>query len=306
MNLVMNSFVEEVKEDEVIYSTQGPDGKTTRTKMPYGLVLWSTGIGMQPLVSEISKKLAAQTRSRALTVDSHMKVLGVTDGNIFAVGDCASVENPKLIPKLMKLFSKSDVNNDGSLDFQEFTALAEKISKDRPQASVHLNKLADVFAKYDADHSGTLDLKELECLMKKIDDETTTLPATAQVANQQGKYLAKYFSALSDGYQLSLSKDNQAPFENHLENAAAYASSQLPGFQYSHLGSLAYIGNSAVAELESPVTMFSTPKVILTGFSAMYLWRSIYWSEQVSLRTRLLLSLDWTKRVIFGRDISKF
>jgi hypothetical protein len=32
---------------------------------------------------------------------------------------------------------------------------------------------------------------------------------------------------------------------------------------------------------------------------------SIYWSEQTSMRTRLLLMLDWIKRGIFGRDLSK-
>jgi len=32
---------------------------------------------------------------------------------------------------------------------------------------------------------------------------------------------------------------------------------------------------------------------------------SIYWSEQTSMRTRMLLMLDWIKRGIFGRDLSK-
>lgn len=35
------------------------------------------------------------------------------------------------------------------------------------------------------------------------------------------------------------------------------------------------------------------------------LWRGVYWSEQVSLRTRVLLMLDWVKRGIFGRDLSR-
>jgi hypothetical protein len=33
--------------------------------------------------------------------------------------------------------------------------------------------------------------------------------------------------------------------------------------------------------------------------------RRIYWSEQSSMRTRLLIMLDWIKRGIFGRDLSK-
>jgi hypothetical protein len=31
----------------------------------------------------------------------------------------------------------------------------------------------------------------------------------------------------------------------------------------------------------------------------------VYWSEQTSMRTRMLLMLDWVKRGIFGRDLSK-
>jgi hypothetical protein len=33
--------------------------------------------------------------------------------------------------------------------------------------------------------------------------------------------------------------------------------------------------------------------------------QSVYWSEQTSMRTRVLLMIDWIKRGIFGRDLSK-
>lgn len=59
-------------------------------------------------------------------------------------------------------------------------------------------------------------------------------------------------------------------------------------FKYMHLGSLAYIGNAAVFDLGSHSFM--------GGLAAMYAWRSIYWSEQVSNRTRSLLMIDWIIR----------
>ena len=31
---------------------------------------------------------------------------------------------------------------------------------------------------------------------------------------------------------------------------------------------------------------------------AMYAWRSVYWSEQVSTRTRALLMIDWIIRYV--------
>jgi NADH dehydrogenase len=34
------------------------------------------------------------------------------------------------------------------------------------------------------------------------------------------------------------------------------------------------------------------------GLMAMYAWRSVYWSEQVSARTRALLMIDWIIRCV--------
>lgn len=34
------------------------------------------------------------------------------------------------------------------------------------------------------------------------------------------------------------------------------------------------------------------------GLLAMYAWRSVYWSEQVSSRTRALLMIDWIVRYV--------
>lgn len=57
----------------------------------------------------------------------------------------------------------------------------------------------------------------------------------------------------------------------------------------------AYLGNSAVFDFGSEKMSFAG------GLVAAYLWRSVYWSEQVSMRTRLLLMIDWVKRGIWGR-----
>ncbi|KIJ35778.1 hypothetical protein M422DRAFT_261962, partial [Sphaerobolus stellatus SS14] len=69
-------------------------------------------------------------------------------------------------------------------------------------------------------------------------------------------------------------------------------------FEYKHLGPLAYIGNAAVFD-------FGQNWNFMGGLMAMYAWRSIYWSEQVSSRSRVLLMFDWIIRGIWGRDLSK-
>jgi NADH dehydrogenase len=65
-------------------------------------------------------------------------------------------------------------------------------------------------------------------------------------------------------------------------------------FAYQHLGSLAYIGNSAVFDLGEGWNFAG-------GLWAVYAWRSIYFSQSVSFRTRTLMAMDWAKRGVFGR-----
>jgi NADH dehydrogenase len=73
-------------------------------------------------------------------------------------------------------------------------------------------------------------------------------------------------------------------------------------FNYHHFGSLAYLGNSAVFDRGTG----GWGNVFMGNLVAMYLWRSVYWSQQVSFRTRALLAFDWFRRAIWGRDFSRF
>ena len=59
------------------------------------------------------------------------------------------------------------------------------------------------------------------------------------------------------------------------------------------MGSLAYIGNAAVFDFNG--MNFGG------GLLAVYLWRSVYFAQSVSFRTRCLLAMDWSKRALFGR-----
>lgn len=98
-------------------------------------------------------------------------------------------------------------------------------------------------------------------------------PATAQLAMQQGKYLAKHFNALA-------------------------GQRRLKSFKYKHLGMLAYIGdNRALADL---------PKAKSSGVSTWLFWRSAYLTRLVSLKNKVLVLFDWFKAALFGRDVSRF
>lgn len=145
----------------------------------------------------------------------------------------------------------------------------------------------EIFQEYDQDGDDALELNEVAEMFMKMAKKITALPATAQVASQQGEYLGGMFTKLSEVWE-TLQKNDISP----LDDDAFYKP-----FHYTHLGSLAYVGNSAVFDYYG----YS----VAGGLLAMYAWRSVYWGEQTSMRARFMLMLDWIKRGIFGRDISK-
>ena len=159
------------------------------SQVPYGLLVWSTGIGQSSFVRDLP---FVKNQSHRLLVDEYLRVKGCA--NIYAAGDCATVEQ-------------------------------------------------------------------------------TDLPPTSQVAQQEGRYLARV-----------------------LNNSALGKLS--PPFRYRHYGMLAYIGsNRALADLAA---------VKGKGFSTWLFWRSTYLTKLVSLKNKILVIFDWSKTFLFGRDISRF
>ncbi|KAL0093385.1 hypothetical protein F4703DRAFT_1907875 [Phycomyces blakesleeanus] len=276
IKVITNARVQRIEDGKVIYKQKSSDNTTEDVEIPFGLCLWSTGIAMTPFAKKITDKLPEQAHQRALTTDGYLRLRG-TD-NIFALGDCASIENPKLIEHLMEIFEMADQNRDGSLTKSEFGLCIDHMRKKFPLTEQHLENVKELFDVYDTDKNGTLEIEEMRNMLTSVDSKMTNLPATAQVANQQGRYLGRYLSALA-------------------EKDSALASQIVGPFHYSHMGALAYLGNTAVGEFNKGFKMIG-------GLWALYLWRSVYWSEQVSARTRVNLSIDWTKRAIWGRDIS--
>lgn len=99
------------------------------------------------------------------------------------------------------------------------------------------------------------------------------LPPTAQVAQQQGKHLAKYLNKKVRGKKAK-------PFE------------------YRHMGMMAYIGDRrALADLKN---------VKGRGFTTWLFWRSAYLTKLISMRNKVLVVEDWVRTFFFGRDISRF
>lgn len=177
----LHSQVAKVEEKEILLK----DG----SRVPYGMMVWSTGNSQTPIVKSLPFEKDQGSR---LITDEYFRIKGFP--NIYSLGDCATIEGK-------------------------------------------------------------------------------VLPATSQVAQQEGYYLARTL------------------------NARAKNKSIEP-FVYHHRGMLAYIGsNRALADL---------PQVKGRGFSTWIFWRSAYLTKLVSWKNKVLVVFDWMKAFVFGRDSSRF
>ncbi len=113
-----------------------------------------------------------------------------------------------------------------------------------------------------------------------LTDPGNGLPQTAQVANQEAKFLIQQLHKRASGQ----------PWDK--------------GFVYHHRGSMVYAGgwralvDFTSAELKGPGR--------LKGRFAWLLWRTSYWTQQVSLKNKLLIPVFWFTTWLLGRNISRF
>ncbi len=242
--------------------------------------MWSTGI--EPVV--LTKKLLyatpneeyskSQGHSKALVVDHFMRVKGVE--NVFSIGDCATIEIPSLKANASKYLGYIG-NVKDAIGIDKINQTCEELTMMYPEASVHLRSYTSSLK-----HVNSITINEFLKSLEDIEKSMKTLPATAQVATQEGKYLGRFLNRL-------------------ITHPSA-----LKPFKYAHLGMSAYIGgHRAIVDLTRPLTT-GNHFWLADRFIAFYLWRSIYFNEQVSLRTRFKVVMDWIKKFIFGRDISIF
>lgn len=216
-------------------------------QLPQGLCVWATGVKMNPLVEKLKNKLPsdAQGHARCLVTDAHMRVNG-SDGSIYCLGDAGTIGQEEAHAHAAELFIEGDTNGDGKLQRSELRALLLKASETYPQlkdyayyldgqaGSLRLESLVAQATSVkegsktrellgQLDKNSELSLEEFDELLAKMDATLRALPATAQVAGQQGAYFAKLLGTT--------------------KMSANTKVEELPKFEYIHKGSLAYVGN---------------------------------------------------------------
>ncbi|GAD95091.1 alternative NADH-dehydrogenase [Paecilomyces variotii No. 5] len=148
------------------------------------------------------------------------------------------------------------------------------------------------------------------------DCAVTNYAPTAQVASQEGAFLARLFNTMAkteaiendlkvlsaEQAQAKSDEDRNRVFDLIKERQKQLRrTKQIGPFQYSHQGSLAYIGKErAVADIS-----WLSGNIASGGTMTYLFWRSAYLSMCFSTRNRVLVTLDWTKAKLFGRDVSR-
>jgi NADH:ubiquinone reductase (non-electrogenic) len=126
------------------------------------------------------------------------------------------------------------------------------------------------------------------------DCTATKFAPTAQVAAQQGTYLSRLFNTMGVTHALEaeIAQLEKQANREHFAPVIAEKRKQLSRiklikpFEYSHQGSLAYIGSDkAIADLPFG---FRGGNVAAGGQLTYYFWRSAYLSKLFSLRNRTL------------------
>ena len=287
------------------------DKEDKERELPFGAAVWCTGVKLNPLASQLIETLneaspGSQTNFRSILVDQYLRVKG-SDGSVYALGDAATIEQPRALGKVEELFDKADKEKrgylkldqlreiliEGSAEFPHLEEYAEYLNGSQNRFGGMVSRFLSsrgVAGKNDAgkallltmDEEGTpLSKEDFRTLLEKIDSCLRLLPPTAQVARQEGEYLAKLHSEV----RLKGSKND-------------IAEGILP-FQYNHKGSLAYVGqDKAVMDIPAigPVM----------GAGAGLGWKAFETYSQFSLRNRALVFTDWLRSKVFGRDISRF
>ncbi|KAK7263613.1 hypothetical protein RJT34_31206 [Clitoria ternatea] len=286
IDVKLGSMVVKVSENEI----SAKDRATGQlVSIPHGMVVWSTGIGARPEMLEFMKQIG-QINKRALVTDEWLRLEG--HDNIYALGDCATINQRKVMEDIAVIFSKADKDNTGMLDLKEFQQVVDDIIERYPQVEIYLkkNQMKDIHTllRKSRERSITVDIEYFKEALSNVDSQMKNLPATAQVAAQQGAYLADCFNRME-----FCERYPEGPLRFRGVGRHRFRS-----FRYKHFGQFAPLGGEQTAA-QLPGDWISI------GHSTQWLWYSVYTSKLVSWRTRALVVADWGRRFIYGRDSNK-
>ncbi|KMZ62864.1 External alternative NAD(P)H-ubiquinone oxidoreductase B2, mitochondrial [Zostera marina] len=265
---------------------------TGEVDVPYGMAVWSTGIGTRPIIMDFMKDVGQGGR-RVLATDEWLRVRQCDD--VYALGDCATISQRKVMDDISVIFKIADKDNSGTLSIKEIQDVLGDICQRYPQVELYLKskqmkRFVDLLNESHGNvkkESIELDIEKFKQALADVDNQVKNLPATAQVASQQGTYLARCFNIMKE-----MDENPEGPLR--MRGSGRH---RFQPFRYKHLGQFAPLGGEQTAA-QLPGDWISI------GYGSQWLWYSVYASKQVSWRTRLAVVSDWSRKFVFGRDSS--
>ena len=132
-------------------------------------------------------------------------------------------------------------------------------------------------------------------------------PPTAQVAEQQGFFLADALNAAAATVDRAAGAPTGGVVAAAIDIAKAHSTAP---FAYTHSGSLASLGMSGgVSDFSMralPVPLDPLKGLTFTGAAANTIWKAAYLSKLGSWKNRLQMPMDWCKTFLLGRDTTIF
>lgn len=274
VQVILNTRVINVGDTSAKLSTKVMDpttGKPTGERMDYsvpmGLAVWCAGTAPVPFVEELLKQLPPEARSKdgRVCVDRWMR---------------PPMIRSDLLGSILVLGDAA-----AAVDEQGQGSLLPSTAQVAGQQGAFVARLLD--RNYDL----TTTPPELYHLRDRdVDEEAADL-----LARQWGK---------TDGTSsaMYLDKDNVF-YDPSLALWLRFRGLELaPSFDFLNLGMLAYLGGG---EALSQVQVGQVPILAWAGSVAFVLWRSVYLVKQVATRNRVLVTFDWIKSSLFGRDTTR-
>ncbi|KAL0874271.1 hypothetical protein Bca101_023976 [Brassica carinata] len=199
IDLKTKSMVVGVTADE-ISTKERRSGKVVSE--PYGMVVWSTGIGSRPVIKDFMHQIGQDKA---------------------------------------EIFSKADKGETGTLNKKEFKGVVKDICQRYPQVQLYLKKkklrnIANLLKSANDDET-EVNIETFNQALSEVDTQMKNLPATAQVASEQGKYLAKCFNKME-----KCGKKPEGPLRFRGEGRHRFQP-----FRYRHFGSFAPPGGEQTA-----------------------------------------------------------
>ncbi|SOV76284.1 type II NADH:ubiquinone oxidoreductase [Plasmodium sp. gorilla clade G3] len=264
INVLTNYYVIDV--DKHSFYIQSSLNKNEKKKLPYGLLIWASGLAQTTLIQNFLKTIPEQANNTILNVDEKLRVIGIPSNNIYAIGDCKKIQ-PKLLHEHTNEIIKVLTGN--KLTSEALKLKQSELTKTFPQ-------LSESKWDYEKNKKGEMTPQQFHDYLYEIDKNYKSPTPTAQNAKQEAYYLSSVFNN----------------FINTNQNF------NIPSFIEKWKGSLAYIGNDqAVADL---------PFYELKGgrFSSTF-WKAVYIQLLLSWKSRFHFFFDFIKTKWYGRPFIK-